>query len=206
MEALSRPSLVGLTLSFFAFAFLLPLWRMKRARGQTGYVAHLAASPLQRFSVGTLKAVVLGYALWLGLALCVPFRSLGVWRVHEGVLWLGVALGAAGLLLVAAAQVTMGASWRIGIDTRTRTALVTSGAFRWVRNPIFSGVLLYGGALILLAPSPWTLLGFGHLLFALGLQVRLEEEHLRRLHPEVYPAYAQRVGRFLPGVGRLHSP
>jgi protein-S-isoprenylcysteine O-methyltransferase Ste14 len=39
---------------------------------------------------------------------------------------------------------------------------------------------------------------------AVQLQVRLvEEPYLRRLHGETYADYAQRVGRFFPGVGRL---
>ena len=42
------------------------------------------------------------------------------------------------------------------------------------------------------------------LIVGLEIQVRLvEEPHLLRSHGESYRRYAERVGRFLPGVGRL---
>ena len=41
----------------------------------------------------------------------------------------------------------------------------------------------------------------GYLL--VSLQTRLEEGHLITLHGPAYRAYAARVGRFLPGLGRI---
>jgi protein-S-isoprenylcysteine O-methyltransferase Ste14 len=47
-------------------------------------------------------------------------------------------------------------------------------------------------------------LGFLALVVALELQVRIvEEPYLRQAHGATYDDYARRVGRFLPGVGRL---
>lgn len=41
-------------------------------------------------------------------------------------------------------------------------------------------------------------------MVALALQTRLiEEPHLTRVHGKQYTVYAARVGRFLPGIGRL---
>ena len=49
-----------------------------------------------------------------------------------------------------------------------------------------------------------TLTGAILLMLALELQTRLiEEPYLTRVHGEQYTVYAARVGRFLPGVGRL---
>jgi hypothetical protein len=56
----------------------------------------------------------------------------------------------------------------------------------------------------LLSPNVVTLAGVVLLTVALELHVRLIEEPYRlRAHSEQYSAYAARVGRFLPGVGRL---
>jgi protein-S-isoprenylcysteine O-methyltransferase Ste14 len=42
------------------------------------------------------------------------------------------------------------------------------------------------------------------LVLALEIQVRLvEEPHLLRAHGSAYGEYASRVGRFVPGLGRL---
>lgn len=120
-----------------------------------------------------------------------------------------VATGAGSLLLAAGfvgtvlAQLAMGPSWRIGVDPSERTALITHGPFRLVRNPIFTSMLLTSLAVCLLVPGPCALGGFAAALLGLELQVRVvEEPYLLRAHPE-YAAYAARVGRFVPGLGRL---
>lgn len=98
----------------------------------------------------------------------------------------------------------MGASWRIGVDPRERTDLVTSGLFSHVRNPIFTGMSAVALGLALLVPSWPALLAVGVLAAGLELQVRLvEEPYLIAQHGESYSRWARRAGRFLPGVGRL---
>jgi protein-S-isoprenylcysteine O-methyltransferase Ste14 len=43
------------------------------------------------------------------------------------------------------------------------------------------------------------------IVLALELQVRaVEEPYLVRTHGNEYRAYASRVGRFVPGIGRFH--
>src|SRR6266511_504011 len=114
------------------------------------------------------------------------------------------ALGLAGCV---AAQLAMGASWRIGVDESERTDLVTGGPFAIVRNPIYSGVIPLVLGLMLLAPNPVTIAAFAALVAAFEIQVRLvEEPHLLRAHPDAYRDYASRVGRFVPGVGLLRTP
>lgn len=120
------------------------------------------------------------------------------------VVWCGLALALLGLLAVLVSQAAMGASWRVGVDPDERTALVTDGPFAVVRNPIFSamGVTLAGVGLMV----PGVVVLVAVVTFAVGvqLQVRLvEEPYLRRVHGDDYDRYAARVGRFVPGVGRL---
>jgi protein-S-isoprenylcysteine O-methyltransferase Ste14 len=98
----------------------------------------------------------------------------------------------------------MGASLRVGLPSEP-TALVSAGLFRWVRNPIFLGMLLALGGVVLVAPSLWSAAVWLAATAAIAYQVRLEESHLRARHGAAYLSYAARVGRFLPGVGRLRS-
>jgi protein-S-isoprenylcysteine O-methyltransferase Ste14 len=116
---------------------------------------------------------------------------------------LGIALGVGGALLMFAAQLQMGDSWRIGIEPGARPGLVVRGMYRWSRNPIYVWVLASWSGLALLLFDP--LLGTGVLLFYLGLrmQVREEERWLSETYGESYREYAARVGRFVPGIGRL---
>ena len=118
--------------------------------------------------------------------------------------WAGLIVTVVGFLGVLAAQAGMGASWRVGVDATERTELVTTGAFAVVRNPIFTAMLTTLGGLTLLVPTVVTAAAWLCLLVAVELQVRfVEEPYLLRTHRQAYASYAARVGRFVPGLGRL---
>ena len=103
-----------------------------------------------------------------------------------------------GLLLLVSAN---GLFVRAGTDPipfRNVSALVTNGVYRYTRNPMYLGMaaVLLGCAVTvgatLALPVP--------LVFAIILEyrfIRPEEQMLRRLFPEEYPAYCARVRRWL---------
>src|SRR6187549_39004 len=118
----------------------------------------------------------------------------------------GVALAAAGIVGTFVAQLAMGDSWRIGVESEERTELVTDGLFALVRNPIYSAMIPTVLGLALMVPSPVALIALAGLGLALELQVRVvEEPFLLRAHGASYARYAARVGRFVPGIGLLHG-
>jgi protein-S-isoprenylcysteine O-methyltransferase Ste14 len=101
-------------------------------------------------------------------------------------------------------QFAMRASWRIGVDAGERTAVVTTGAFGWARNPIFTAVIATALGVTAMAPTVLGAAGCMVLVAGVEAQVRLvEEPHLRAAHGTAYRAYARSVGRFVPLVGRL---
>ena len=58
--------------------------------------------------------------------------------------------------------------------------------------------------LALATPNPVSLAATAVLVVSIQLQVRaVEEPYLARAHGPTYTGYAARVGRFLPGIGRL---
>jgi protein-S-isoprenylcysteine O-methyltransferase Ste14 len=140
----------------------------------------------------------------LAIALSVTGASHGGTGGAAGVHALGAVLAVSGLLATAAAQLAMGRAWRIGVDPAERTPLVTGGPFALVRNPIYAGMIPFFAGIALLVPGPLTIAGAASMTVALELQTRfVEEPHLRRVHGAAYADYAARVGRFVPGVGRL---
>lgn len=116
----------------------------------------------------------------------------------------GLAVAMAGIGGILVSQTAMGASWRGDVDPDTRTPLVTSGPFRWVRNPIFtaSGIASLGVALMV--PNVIAVAMLGTIVVTYQIQVRLvEEPYLERMHGDRYRAYARRTGRFLPRISRM---
>jgi protein-S-isoprenylcysteine O-methyltransferase Ste14 len=113
--------------------------------------------------------------------------------------WAGLILAATGMALTFWAQLAMGASWRIGVDPSERTALVTTGPFAVVRNPIFTTMALTGLGLTLMSPTVVGLSGLLGLIASLEVQVRaVEEPYLKKVHDAAYTTYAAQTGRFLP--------
>ncbi|XVQ08141.1 methyltransferase family protein [Spirillospora sp. CA-255316] len=122
---------------------------------------------------------------------------------HAAVRGGGVALALLGVAATVAAQMSMGASWRIGVDEDERTALVTTGPFALARNPIFTAMIATAAGLAVMVPNAVSLFGLLLTVAAIELQVRaVEEPYLRRVHGEAYRDYTAAVGRFLPGIGR----
>lgn len=78
-------------------------------------------------------------------------------------------------------------------------SLVTSGPYRWVRHPIYAGLILGTLGLGLLRAN-WVGLGLAALLFVFfDLKSRREEAWLREVYAD-YPAYQRRVRKLIPWV------
>lgn len=115
----------------------------------------------------------------------------------------GVVLVVVGIAATLAAQLAMGASWRPDVDPTTRTALVTSGPFRLVRNPIFTAT---AAGLALLVPNLLAAAMLVAFLAALQLQVRLVERALPAPRPRDRLGAVRRTDRTLPPRGRAAPP
>ena len=101
------------------------------------------------------------------------------------------------LVWTVVAQVQMGDSWRIGIDTEHKTRLVRTGVFKLSRNPIFVGMIVTLFGLFLLIPNVGTLITLLVSIILIGIQVRLEEEYLTRTHGDKYIEYCRNVRRWV---------
>lgn len=111
--------------------------------------------------------------------------------------YFGLGLLASSLIWTMMAQGHMKNSWRIGIDTETKTELVTTGLFRFSRNPIFLGMIISLIGLFLTTPNALTglFLILGYVLIA--IQIRLEEEFLAKEHGQAYINYQKKVRRLI---------
>lgn len=146
----------------------------------------------QVLAIAALPGLVAGVVPWLLL----PFDP---WR-RQGSNVAGAALAGVGLLVVAACIRDF---WRTGHGTLAPwdppTRLVVVGLYRFVRNPMYLGVLCCVAGSAALAGSP-LLLGY-LLVLSVGFHLRVllyEESRLARAFGGEWTDYAAAVPRWLP--------
>lgn len=197
-NALAFLAVVG----YVTAGFIWPTLRVWRRHGVWPIVFSREAAPAQRLFGWLTRALLVVIVGVSGALLAVGTERLGVWDGPEFLRAVGWFLLLSGAALTIVAQRQMGASWRVGIDDRA-TALVDGGVFRVVRNPIFTGLLMFLAGYACLTPAWWSLTLWIATAVGIRVQVAWEERHLGMQHGAVYSAYAARVGRFVPWVGRL---
>ncbi len=178
-------------------------WRQYQATGSTGFhgISGRAGSLEWLAGVGFVAAIVVGTASsLLQLAgVVAPIGALSAIPIQTA----GFVLAVAGIAATLYAQIEMGESWRIGVDPSETTALVDTGVFGLVRNPIFTAMLVFAGGVTLITPNAVAIVAFALLLVTIEIQVRaVEEPYLTRVHGAHYRAYLATTGRFVPGFGQ----
>jgi protein-S-isoprenylcysteine O-methyltransferase Ste14 len=112
----------------------------------------------------------------------------------------GFGVGLIGLSLCLYAQIKMGSSWRVGIDEKVKTQLITTGFYKLIRNPTYLGLFLLNIGVWLIWPT-WTIFLLNLLFYLfLEIQVRCEEDYLSAVHGEQYNEYKKRTKRYLPFI------
>lgn len=159
-----------------------------------GAAALTAGTGRERFIAVVVVGIQAGLLLGFFLA---PRRS--DWPLPG---WLAAAASAmvfAGWAVLVAAALNLGRSLTALPTPAARGTLQTGGLYRFVRHPIYSGLLalLFGGALgsrsVVKLALAATLLGL------LSRKAAWEEDMLRRRYPG-YAEYARRTPRFVPRI------
>jgi protein-S-isoprenylcysteine O-methyltransferase Ste14 len=118
-----------------------------------------------------------------------PYRAAGLI-----VMWLGLAIRVW-------AVATLGRAFRTTVEVDPDQAVVSSGPYRWVRHPSYTGLLLIATGFGL-AVGNWLALAIGLLLPLPGIlwRIRVEEAELERVLGATYSAYRARTTRLIPGL------
>lgn len=136
----------------------------------------------------------------IGLVLILrAFRGGGA-EVHSLVLGaIAAALVTAGLALAVWARAHLGRNWGMPMSQAAAPELITTGPYRLIRHPIYSGLLLamFGTALAnnLIALVVAALMG-GYFCYA----ATVEERDLTATFPTTYPAYKRATKMLIPFV------
>lgn len=134
------------------------------------------------------------------LLLFVPHGSL--WFLSELVGNIALGLVLSGLVIAMLGIVSLGNSLTATPVPKANAELRTTGLYALVRHPIYLGLILICLGLTIFSSSVWGIVILVALNVLLSYKARFEETLLLEKFTG-YADYAARVGRIIPGIGKL---
>jgi protein-S-isoprenylcysteine O-methyltransferase Ste14 len=119
----------------------------------------------------------------------------------QGVLWSGVALTALGVAISIWARLTLGSNWSGVVTVKEDHELIRKGPYRWVRHPIYTGMLMSFVGTVLVAGRVRGWVGLAVVLVTFYFKARREERFLRQEFGAGFEEHARSTGMFLPKFG-----
>ena len=109
----------------------------------------------------------------------------------------GFCIGMLGDMIFLVSVLCMKDSWRAGIPDKDRTKLVTTGIYRYSRNPAFLGFDFMYVGLLLMHFNLSMLVVSAFAIIMLHLQILQEERYLTENYGDSYREYRKHVFRYL---------
>lgn len=131
-----------------------------------------------------------------------------IWSVTSPVAIAGWLLIGSGIGLGAWSIITFGAGVTPTPVPSPNANLVSSGPFRWIRHPMYTGVMAIALGITLRTPSGGALALLAAIVIFFNVKARWEEQRLVDIYAG-YPSYRKSAGRFLPHLlagGSKRSP
>lgn len=184
----------------FARHLILVLWLL-----WAGYwvVAARYRKPVRRRQSRSARLAFLAQGLLTALLLA-PLRWWSDWLDAQLIgggwtrYWTAVAIILAGLALAIWARRALGDNWSGSVTVKEDHELVQSGPYRWIRHPIYSGILLMILGTGLASGRVHGLLAFPIALIALWLKSGVEERWMESEFGDRYTAYRNRSWALVP--------
>jgi protein-S-isoprenylcysteine O-methyltransferase Ste14 len=163
----------------------------------------VAALTAKRAAQSGMRQFV-GFRVAIFLILLLVVRS-GVFKGHHAIVsnpvlqGIGMALFLIGLGLAVWARVHLGRNWGAPMSEKVDAELVTTGPYQYIRNPIYSGIML--AAIGTAVAVSWYWLVAVAVMGAYFVYSATVEEHtMERLFPDAYPAYKRSTKKLIPFI------
>jgi protein-S-isoprenylcysteine O-methyltransferase Ste14 len=184
------PAITGYTIgacwAVFALYWLISAMRVKAVSQRESFARTLAHRSL----------LFLGYVLlvdrWLPWPL--DLRWLPDLRIA------GVVVCVLGLVIAIAARRALAGNWSSAVTLKQDHELIRTGAYRFVRHPIYTGILTMCFGSAIEDGQLRGALAFAVMLAAFLIKSRREERLLVQHFPDDYPAYKRDVKALIPFV------
>ncbi|HSY04700.1 MAG TPA: isoprenylcysteine carboxylmethyltransferase family protein [Steroidobacteraceae bacterium] len=121
-----------------------------------------------------------------------------LWPSSFTAYWIGVALIALGLAFSVWARVHLGSNWSGSVTVKEAHELIRSGPYRYVRHPIYTGLLAAVLGSAIASGTVRALLGLLIIAVALVRKSRIEERFMRETFPDEYARYRAQTPALIP--------
>ncbi|MGC1295303.1 MAG: isoprenylcysteine carboxylmethyltransferase family protein [Alloacidobacterium sp.] len=131
------------------------------------------------------------------------YAQVQFWHLDAALKWILVALTATGFLFAWWARIHLGRLWSDWLTKKAGHHVVDTGPYRFVRHPIYLGVIFAAFTTAIEKETSFALFGAAILTFAFYTKARREERFLRvELGEDAYDAYARKTAMLVPFTGR----
>jgi protein-S-isoprenylcysteine O-methyltransferase Ste14 len=120
-------------------------------------------------------------------------------EVPEPLRWIGLALVVLGVAFSLWAIATLGRHYDLELEVHRDHELVRAGPYRFVRHPVYTGLMLHFAGACLATGNVLLIAGTVLVTYpALYLRAKTEERLLRERFGPAYDAYARQTGMLVP--------
>jgi len=148
-------------------------------------------------------AVVLMQVLSILLVVVAPWsdkHDVGVFSQSGWIRWTGLALYAAGYLIMHFTEAYLGTQFSVKVALQEGHRLVTTGPYAVIRHPRYLGVLIFLTGISLVFRSWAGLIGVAGMVAVITWRIVDEEAMMKEEFGAAWDDYAGRTRRMIPGV------
>jgi protein-S-isoprenylcysteine O-methyltransferase Ste14 len=146
-------------------------------------------------------STLLLFCLWIiyiiNSKIALLFLSIDLLTKSLYIKWMAVSIMTVSTIIIIISSLSLGKSGRIHSATE-KTKLITKGIYSTTRNPIVSGLFLYGLSVLLLNPNLLSLVMIVLLVYGYNYKVDTEAKKLEEMFGEEWNIYCKNVGKYFP--------
>jgi protein-S-isoprenylcysteine O-methyltransferase Ste14 len=113
---------------------------------------------------------------------------------------IGVGLTVLGLIIAIIARKTLSDNWSSDIEFKKNHKLITEGIYRYIRHPIYTGIICMGLGAIIVDQSIIVVLFYFCMAAFLIYKMKKEETLLLKHFQKEYPAYMKKTKALIPFI------
>jgi protein-S-isoprenylcysteine O-methyltransferase Ste14 len=177
---------------WITWAGLWILWALRVKRAQT----RLNLSEALTYMVPTFLGA------WLFFARSSVLSRVGLWRPDipaiPWLMWIGAVMTLGGLAFAVWARLYLGKNWSGLVTVKHDHELIRTGPYRFVRHPIYAGILLALVGTTISRRNVWGFLSVALVGLGFWLKSRLEERFMVETFGAQYDDYRRTTGALIP--------